>query len=222
MPTGSPQRAVSWHNSSTIANTTLADEYGDVSSRECLPIIPGLSRKDASKLLQQRLGQFGPSSGSRLFVTPTGRCSFQIATGHTIHVHIRDDCKAVVISTIVHRVGQQSTTNLGNRTNRQSIQGSYSLMAKMMKHNSLLGRRRTSEATGRVVCTHDGTFTFFMGIDISALTGQTLELSLEHTILQAVQMSQDFARCEKSNLQERLQNLLRLRHLAIAYRWDHV
>ena len=107
---------------------------------------------------------------------------------HSIDVSIRDDTKAVVISTVVHikkHVLRKSNHHWG---------ASYSLMTKMMKHNTFLNQvARDKTGAGRVVV-YDGTFILFFNMSLSVLSSNwKLKLVLDNFMLKAVQSSKNFA-----------------------------
>ena len=172
------------YSSSSI---TMADDYGecDVSLRSYHSSNPGidktfgLSQQEANELLQERLQAFALSSGDRHDAT-NGKYTFDVS--------IRDDTKAVVISTVVHK-GKHAGKN------HRHSGASYSLMTKMMKHNALLSQAATGSKTDPCrVDVYDGTFILFSNMSLSVLSSNwELELVLDEFILKAAKIGTDFA-----------------------------
>lgn len=208
--------------SSTTGSSFSTDDYGeaDVSLQSYRRTIHQedaaasgslrrrISREDANKLLIQRLGQFIPSSGARLQVSKTGKCSFETASG-TIELCIREDhnTDAVTISTVVHKTNHSNI--LASQMGRP--QGAYSLMTKMMKHNALLSRSNA----GRI-CAHDGVFVFFTHMDVMDLCIEgRIEAALESVMLHAVEIRKEFTKT--SDPTSGRQHIRRRRYLLGAY-----
>jgi hypothetical protein len=176
-------------------SSIVIDGYGecDVSLRNYHSSDPsidenfGLSRQEANKLLQERLGAFRLSSGD-LHVTSNGKCTFSAVGDHSIDVSIRDDTKAVVISMAVHK--EKPVHKKIYHHNRAS----YSLMTKMMKHNTFLSQAAGGKTDAGRVGVYDGTFILFYNMGLSVLSSNsTLKLVLDDFMVEAVQISIDFA-----------------------------
>ena len=186
-------------NSSTVGNsfcsiTTTEDDYGECdvslrsyhSSNSGIDETFGLSQQEASELLQERLHACELSSRN-LHVASNGKCTF-VAGGdqHTIDVSIRDDTKAVVISTVIHK-------------GEHVLKTSYSLMTKMMKHNALLSQAGTgSKPDACRVDVYNGTFILFSNTGLSALSSTSqLALVLGDFIFKAGQIRTDFTNTQR-------------------------
>ena len=168
---------------------TTEDEYGECdASLRSIDKTFRLSRQEANQLLQERLRKFALSSGD-LHVASNGRCTFVAGGDRTVDVNIRDDTKAVVISTVVHKEKH------AHKIHRNSG-ASYSLMTKMMKHNALLSQAATGRGKpdSSRVGVYDGSFFLFSNMSLSTLSSNwELELVLDDFILKADQIGKDFA-----------------------------
>ena len=184
------------------SSSIMTDDYSecDLSLRSYRSSNPGidetfgLSQQGAKEMLRERLCACALSSGD-LHVANDGNCTF-VAGGddHTIDISIRDDAKAMVISTVVQK-GKHDY-----KIQRQSG-ASYSLMTKMMKHNALLSQAATGRGKPDAchVCVYSGTFILFSNIRISVLTSNLkLELVLDDFIMKAAQIRADFANTRRS------------------------
>ena len=185
-------------------DSVLADDYGecDISLQSYqrtssgVDETIGMSKQEAKELLQGRLELFGLCSGEHLHVGSSGKFTFAAAGDHMIEVCIRDDNKAVILSTVVHK-GKHGGLLADRKSHRSYC--SYSLMTKMMKYNTFLLRSRgvaggKPDTAGRIDV-YDGTFVFFSNMSLSVLSSNgTLELLLDDFILKAVEISKDFAK----------------------------
>jgi hypothetical protein len=181
--------------------TTTEDDYGecDISLRSYHSSNPGIDKtfglpqQEASQLLQERLSVLALSSGD-LHVASNGRCTFVTGGGdHTVDVSIRDDTKAVVISTVVHKVKDVHKTHRHHGA-------SYSLMTKMMKHNALLSQAATGRGKPDAcrVGVYDGNFFLSSNMSLSMLSSDwKVELALEDFLLKAAQIGTDFGNTQR-------------------------
>lgn len=157
--------------------------------------LANLTREEASKLLESRLREFGPSAGDQLQVTSENeQYSFTSPAGHKIDLSIPNDMKGVAITTVIHRVKQPAPRRgemISRRHRVHPRRGSYSLMTKMMKCNVELSQ--TPSGFGHIL-TLDGTFVFYALASMTCLTHKDkLVLILEDTILKAMEISKEFA-----------------------------
>ena len=175
-------------------SSVMTDDYDerDVSLRSYHISNPGidetfgLSQKGAHELLRERLCAFAISSGD-LQVASDGKCTFVAGGNHTIDLSIRDDTKAVVMSTVVHK------GKYAHKTHRRSG-ALYSRMTKVMKHNALLSQAATGrdKPVAYRIGVNDGTFILFSNTSISMLSSNwKLSLVLDDFVLKAVQIGRD-------------------------------
>ena len=176
----------------SCSSITMADDYGecDVSLRSYHSSNPGidktfgLSQQEANELLQERLQAFALSSGDRHDAT-NGKYTFDVS--------IRDDTKAVVISTVVHK-GKHAGKN------HRHSGASYSLMTKMMKHNALLSQAATGRGKPDTcrVGVYDGIFFLFSNMSLSMLSSDwKVELAMDDFLLKTAQIGTDFGNTQR-------------------------
>ena len=183
------------------SSSIMTDDYGecDLSLRSYRSSNPGidetfgLSQQGAKEMLRERLCACALSSGD-LHVANDGNCTF-VAGGddHTIDISIRDDAKAMVISTVVQK-GKHDY-----KIQRQSG-ASYSRMTKMMKHNALLSQAATGRGKPDTcrVGVYDGIFFLFSNMSLSMLSSDwKVELALEDFLLKAAQIGTDFGNTQR-------------------------
>jgi hypothetical protein len=118
------------------------------------------SLEEAYERLYERLKEYPPFTKSQTIERmiddscPQSR-SFVFTAGHNlrISVQIRSDVQRILFSTVVHKLNHQQQQEVSPQPSR-----GYSLLTKMMKYNSILGR---ATGGGQVVCTSEGSFVFF-------------------------------------------------------------
>lgn len=97
--------------------------------------------------MKNRLMDFRPCQQS-LRSDSIGRCSFEVGEDLTIELTIQQDCRAFVVSSVVHTVAQRRRGSGSSRgsvssasTAEEASKTSYSKMTRMMKLNMTICRR---------------------------------------------------------------------------------
>ena len=192
-----------------------SDDYGefDFSLRSYLSSTPGVDKTfgfthvEAIDLLNERVGGLRGLLGElEVNFDKSGKCWFGSTAGDdfTVDISIADDTKAVVVSTVVHRVRSAPATDsqtIGAFSNQAAGQ-SYSLMTKMMKHNALL-KANPSDAgiCGHIYRSKEGHFVFVCSMSLRVLFRDgKLKKGLHDFILTAMSIKWDFKKVSGKRL----------------------
>jgi hypothetical protein len=174
---------------------------------------------EANTKLENRLAEFESEDMQRLPLLRSGdRTLFVTSSNLSIELKIGKDSKnmdVVVISAVVHDTSNGKVLNVNDKK-VQLLQGSYSLMTKMMKHNTAL--QRASNWGDAEEASHLGAYggkiVFAANVSTSALSNKRkFGLVLDEFVSKASDFSNDFAQTSKSAESR----LLRRRFLMKAY-----
>jgi hypothetical protein len=166
--------------------------------------------------LENRLAEF--ESEDMPLLRSGDRTLFVTSSNLSIELKIGKDSKnmdVVVISAVVHDTSNGKVLNVNDKK-VQLLQGSYSLMTKMMKHNTAL--QRASNWGDAEEASHLGAYggkiVFAANVSTSALSNKRkFGLVLDEFVSKASDFSNDFAQTSKSAESR----LLRRRFLMKAY-----
>lgn len=190
--------------SAEAAATMGLDDYGECDrslasyKRDSMSSQAAFSLEEAYERLYERLKEYPPFTKSQTIErmiddSCTQSRSFVFTAGHNlrISVQIRSDVQRILFSTVVHKLNYQQQQEVSPQPSR-----GYSLLTKMMKYNSILGR---ATGGGQVVCTSEGSFVFFQDVNMmGALCCTTscckLSVLVDDFVLKAMEIRRDFMR----------------------------
>lgn len=172
-----------------------------------------VSKEDANNLLERRLSEFYPlDDEAQRFISRSGdRTLFVSSLNSAVELRISKDVannEIFVLSAVVHKL-----TIVTQKRQKHQLKGSYSLMTKMLKHNTAMQQRRNASdwssdhKESRIDTYGDGVFVLFSNLGTSVLSDKLkMNLVLNEFILKASIIREDFAQTQgsiKTNLRRR-------------------